>query len=219
VRRLVVFLCCCAASLAVSCQSGGDTSATSANPSPLPTTSRIETTPPTQPATPATPPPTSGVSNATCKGGWTTPPKGSPLWITPLDVIRRATSVSDPLVVVDMRTFVGGESPPTDKNYLLQIRRWYVKAYDPKDLSFQGRFLVEERRFGKGLAAVAPYDTRGFTSPNWVGFQYDAGNRRAYRYAGLPGAWSGVAYDFVTGGQGLTFPGLPAELVGCLDGT
>jgi hypothetical protein len=147
------------------------------------------------------------------------PPKGSPLWTTPLQVIRRASGVRDPLVVVEMRTFVGGESPPTEKNYLMVIRRWYVQAYDPRDLTFQGRFLVEERRFGKGLAAVAPYDTHGFTSPDWVGFQYDAANRQRYAYAGLPGTWSGDAYDFVTGGRGLTFPGLPAELIGCLDGT
>ena len=118
-----------------------------------------------------------------------------------------------------MRTFVGDESPPTDKNYLMDIRRWYVKLYAPKDLAFQGRFLVEDRRFGRGMAAVAPYDTRGFASPDWVGFQYDASNRRAYAYPGLPGTWSGVAYDFVRGGAGLTFPGLPTDLVGCLDGT
>jgi hypothetical protein len=134
-------------------------------------------------------------------------------------VIRRAANLAGPLVVVDMRTFVGGESPPTDKNYLKVIRRWYVKAYDPKDLTFQGRFLVEERRFGKGLAAVAPYDTHGFASPAWVGFQYDVENPQRYRYPGLPGTWSGDAYDFVDGGGGLTFPGLPPGVAGCLDGT
>src|SRR5206468_1242833 len=76
------------------------------------------------------------------------------------------------LRVVEMRTFVGPESPPSDKNYLSDIRRWYVKLFAKDDLTFQGRFLVEDRRFGRGLSAVAPYDTRGFVAPDWVGFQY-----------------------------------------------
>ena len=218
-RSFVVFLCSCAIALAgVSCSGGGASSSSPAIPSPI-ATSATTTSPPTPPATPAAAPPTSGASTATCRGGWTTPAKGSTLWTTPLQVIDRAAAFRGPLVVVDMRTFVGGESPPTEKNYLKEVRRWYVRAYDPKDLSFQGRFLVEERRFGKGLAAVAPYDTHGFTSPDWVGFQYDVANRARYRYAGLPGTWSGDAYDFVDGGHGLTFPGLPSELAGCLDGT
>ena len=220
-KRFVVFLCYLTVlALGTACSGGAAATSTAAIPTPVATTSSTKpTAPPTSPATPATPPPTSAAGSATCKGGWVTPPKGSDLWNVPLDVIRRASGVGGPLTVVDMRTFVGNESPDTDKNYLKDIRRWYVKLYDPKDLSFQGRFLVEERTFGKGLAAVAPYDTHGFTSPDWVGFQYDVADRRAYTYAGLPGAWRGVAYDFVHGGQGLTFPGLPADLVGCLDGT
>jgi hypothetical protein len=220
VRAFVVFLCCLPiAFVATSCDGGSGSPSTTAIPSPVATSAATSIVAPTPPATPAIPPPTSGGSTATCQGGWTTPPEGSPLWTTPLQVIRRAARIASPLAVVEMRTFVGGESPPTEKNYLKVIRRWYVQAYDPKDLAFQGRFLVEERRFGKGLAAVAPYDTRGFTSPDWVGFQYDAANRQRYHYAGLPGTWSGDAYDFVNGGRGLTFPGLPANLVGCLDGT
>jgi hypothetical protein len=220
-RRFVVFLCCCALPPAISCTGGESTSSTPTIPSPVAatsTTSATATTEPTPPATPATRPPTSGASTATCQGGWVTPQKGSSLWTFPLQVIQRASGFSG-FTVVDMRTFVGQESPPTDKNYLMEIRRWYVKLYDPTDLSFQGRFLVEDRRFGRGLAAVAPYDSRGFTSPDWVGFQYDAGDRQSYTYAGLPGRWSGIAYDFVDGGQGLTFPGLPSELSGCLGGT
>jgi hypothetical protein len=219
-RAFVVFLCCLSiACVATSCEGGRGSSSTTAIPSPVATSAATSVAPPTPPATAATAPPTSGASTATCQGGWTTPPEGSPLWATPLQVIRRAARLAGPLTVVEMRTFVGAESPPTDKNYLTGIRRWYVQAYDPKDLAFQGRFLVEERRFGKGLAAVAPYDTRGFSSPDWVGFQYDAANRRRLTYPGLPGSWSGDAYDFVTGGRGLTFPGLPVELAGCLDGT
>jgi hypothetical protein len=218
-RRFVAFLCCLALPAMTSCFGGGSTAATPTIPTPVRTTSPTVPTPPTPPATPATHPATAGASTTTCKGGWVTPAKGSSLWTFPLDVIDRATRHAGQFDVVDMRTFVGQESPPTDKNYLMDIRRWYVKLYDPKDLSFQGRFLVEDRRFGRGLAAVAPYDTNDFTSPAWVGFQYDSADPKAYAYAGLPGTWSGVAYDFVKGGAGLTFPGLPSDLVGCLHGT
>jgi hypothetical protein len=220
VRRFVVFLWCLALPVAAaSCTTDQGTTSTAAIPSPVRSATTTPTARPTKPAVPANPPPTSGASADTCVGGWFTPSEGSSLWTFPLDVIRRAARISGPLTVVDMRTFVGQESPPTDKNYLTDIRRWYVKLYAPHDLSFQGRFLVEDRRFGRGLAAVAAYDSHGFASPDWVGFQYDAGDPRAYPYPGLPGTWSGMAYDFVKGGAGLTFPGLPPEIAGCLDGT
>jgi hypothetical protein len=122
-----------------------------------------------------------------------------------------------------MRMFVGPESPPSvgegAKGYLQDIRRWYIKLYAPQDLGFQGRFIVEQRVFGRGLSAVAPYDTRGFRSPAWHGFQWESAQRRAVRYPGLPGTWSGTDYDFVTGGEGLNLPGLPVAVAGCLDGT
>ena len=71
--------------------------------------------------------------------------------------IRRTAPVVGDFVVVDMRLFVGPESPPSeDKGYLRDIRRWYVKLYVDGDWSYQGRFIVEQRRFGRGVAAVAP---------------------------------------------------------------
>ncbi len=174
---------------------------------------------PTPPALPDKPPPTSGAASDTCQDGWHTPVKGSDQWVRPLGIIRRTTSESGPLVVVDMRTFVGPESPPSDKGYLRDIQRWYVKLYAKDDPSFQGRFLVEKRAFGSGLAAVAAYDTNGFRSPDWVGFQWNSADRTRRIYPSLPGRWEGIAYDFVRGGAGLDLPGLPAELTGCLDGT
>jgi hypothetical protein len=118
-----------------------------------------------------------------------------------------------------MRSFVGPESPPSEKGYLKDIRRWYVKLYAADDLTYQGRFLVEQRRFGRGVVAVAPYDTAGFSSPDWVGFQYDGSDPHRRAYEGLPGEWRGVPYDFVRGGGGLTIAGLPDDVRGCLDGT
>jgi hypothetical protein len=151
--------------------------------------------------------------------GWVTPKRGSARYEEPLRVIHRVTGVPGRLVVVDMRTFEGPESPPSDKGYLLDVRRWYVKVFAEEDLAFQGRFLVESRVFGTGLVAVAPYDTNGFRSPDWVGFQFDSGDPEERSYPGLPGAWAGVPYDFVDGGAGLQIPGLPDEVVGCLSAT
>ena len=192
--------------------------ATTSSPA-SPTASTTITTPPTPPAIPRKAPPTSGPASLRCVHGWVTPPKISPLYTDPLGIIRSVTRVKGPLVVVDLRSFTGPESPPSDKGYLLEIQRWYVKLYAANDLSFQGRFLVEARRFGRGLSAVAPYDTKGFHSPDWRGFQYDSENTRRGVVPGLPGTWSGVEYDFVKGGPGLTIPGLPHDVVGCLTGT
>jgi hypothetical protein len=118
-----------------------------------------------------------------------------------------------------MRYFTGPESPPSDKGYLQVVQRWYVRLWARRDPAFQGRFLVEARTFGQGVAAIAPYDTRGFRSPDWVGFQYDSADRTTRSYPGLPGAWEGTPYDFVKGGEGLTLPGLPKQVAGCLDRT
>ncbi len=130
--------------------------------------------------------------------------------------------MTGPLVVVDMRLFTGPESPENlseSKGYLALVTRWYVKLFAKDDPTFQGRFLVEARRFGRGLSAVAPYDTKGYKSPDWVGFQYDSAHTELRTISGLPGEWSGVEYDFVKGGAGLDFPGLPHSVQGCFEGT
>jgi hypothetical protein len=198
---------------------GDRTSETTTPPVVSPTDLPTSTPSPTQPVLPEEPPLTRGQADVDCVQGWVTPAEGSSRYLQPLGIIRRTTGVDGPLVVVDMRYFEGPESPPSDKGYLLVVQRWYVKVYAEEDLSFQGRFLVEARRFGRGVAAVAAYDTAGFRSPDWVGFQYQSEDPERRSYAGLPGSWPGTAYDFVEGGEGLTIPGLPEEVVGCLDGT
>lgn len=174
---------------------------------------------PTPPAVPERPPPSSGEPSKDCVEGWTTPSAGSALATFPIRVIRRTVRLPGDPVVVDMRYFTGPESPPSEKGYLLEIERWYVKLYVKDDLTFQGRFIVESREFGAGVAAVAPYDTRGFRSPDWSGFQWNESKPRPRAYPGLPGRWAGTRYDFVQGGGGLTLPGLPSEVSGCLDTT
>ena len=199
-----------------------DPGATGTNPTSTSPPVETESDPgpsPTPPAMPEDPPATSGPVATDCVNGWETPEAGSGPFTSPLGVIRRATGVRGDLVVVDMRMFEGPESPPSDKGYLLNVERWYVKLYARNDLTFQGRFLVEARTFGQGLAAVAPYNTNGFRSPDWIGFQFDSAGQEPRRYEGLPGEWSGVPYDFVRGGAGLEIPGLPDEVVGCLSAT
>lgn len=219
---------------AAACGSGDDGDAAAEGPfastpstpsatSPTPSETRIpevDVAPsPTRPAVPEDRPPTSGDPSPTCAEGWRTPAEGTPQFTDPLGIVRRTAPVKGEFTVVDMRYFTGPESPPSDKGYILEIDRWYIKLYVGSDWSYQGRFLVEARRFGRGVSAVAPYDTEGFRSPDWTGFQWDSADTKARAYPGLPGRWSGIPYDFVKGGAGLAIPGLPDEVRGCLDGT
>jgi hypothetical protein len=184
--------------------------------SPFPSTPTLAS--PTPPALPQSPPPTRGGSSDRCVDGWKTPPAGSPLAARPIRIIARTVQMPGEPVIVEMRYFTGPESPPSDKGYIKTIRRWYVKLYSDTDLRFQGRFLVESRQFGDGVAAVAAYDTQGFRSPDWSGFQWNEADPQPRAYPGLPGEWSGIRYDFVKGGAGIDIPGLPAAVTGCLDG-
>ena len=181
--------------------------------SPFPSTPTLAS--PTPPALPSNPLPKSGDASETCVEGWVSPGVESAQFEEPLRIIGRSVQLPGEPTVVEMRYFAGPESPPSDKGYLLVVERWYVKLYTEDDLRFQGRFLVESRDFGDGVAAVAPYDTEGFLSPDWSGFQW--ADTESTPYPGLPGAWSGTRYDFVKGGEGLGIPGLPAEVRGCLD--
>jgi hypothetical protein len=204
------------------CGGSGDAagSASPTGPPPVsPTVVAPTTSPVPPPPTPATPPPTRGAVAPTCVNGWATPPRNSEPFLQPLGIIRRTSGVVGPFVVVDMRYFTGPESPPSEQGYIVDVQRWYVKLYAKDDPAFQGRFLVEARRFGRGLSAVASYGSHGWRSPNWIGFQWDSADTTPNAYPGLPGQWEGIPYDFVKGGGGLTIPGLPQQVVGCLNGT
>lgn len=193
------------------------TDSPSSSPSPFPSTPALAS--PTPPALPERPPPTSGDPSDSCVDGWKAPPDGSRLAARPLRILGRTVRLPGEPVIVEMRYFTGPESPPSEKGYIRTIERWYVKLFTEADLRFQGRFLVESREFGDGVAAVAPYDTEGYRSPDWSGFQWNEADPAPRTYASLPGEWSGIRYDFVRGGAGLDIPGLPAEVTGCLDRT
>ena len=159
-----------------------------------------------------------------CVEGWREPetPEEREL---PFHVIRRTMQVDGDFQVEDLRYFEGPESPPSDKGYLLRVDRWYVKGWLKTDPSFRARWLIEERTFGSGVAAVAPFDSTGYESPDWVGFQYEQGDTDRRTYPGLPGEWAGRPYDYITGEDLETgervfrFPGLPREVAGCLQDT
>ena len=161
-----------------------------------------------------------------CVNGWTEPEDREQREL-PFHVIRRTQKVDGEFDVVEMRYFEGPESPPSIKGYLLTVDRWYVKAELQGDPTFRGRWLIEERAFGSGVVAVAPFDSEGFASPDWIGFQYEGEDAKLQPRSelDLPGRWAGRPYDFVagrdleTGGRIFSFPGLPPQVAGCLEGT
>jgi hypothetical protein len=203
----------------VACDGGNG--ADSLSPTPPPPVSLVGPTASmvAPPPTPLTAPPTTGPAATTCVNGWATPSRNSQPYLQPLGIIRRTTGIEGPLVVVDMRLFTGPESPPSEQGYIADVERWYVKLYAKDDPAFQGRFLVEARRFGRGVSALASYRSHGWRSPDWIGFQWNSADTTPKAYPGLPGAWEGIPYDFVKGGGGLTIPGLPRDVAGCMNGT
>ena len=125
--------------------------------------------------------------------------------------------LTDPLLVDDMRYFIG-----PDPDWILEprfeaVEHWYIKATLSTDPTYRARWLVEKRDEQRlGVSAVAPYDTTGYESPDWSGFVGDGIPRPI---EGLPGLWGGIQYDFVTGEGDSGFPGLDESLAECLTGT
>lgn len=158
------------------------------------------------------------LEGARCEGGFTRPSPGSDRFERGVALVGRFMRVRGEFEVDEMRYFEGPESPPSGQGYLEVVRRWYVKGRLADRPGFRARWLVEERIFGAGVVAVAPFDTEGFRSPDWVGFQYESTVERE-PHPGLPGRYRGAPYDFVTGGDVFKFPGLPLEVAGCLDDT
>ena len=162
-----------------------------------------------------------GSPSERCVDGWTVPEQGSESYRDALRVIGRRMRLRAPLEVKEMRYFTGPESPPSGEGYFQVVERWYVRAQLRSDPAFRGRWLVERRTHGAGVAAVAPWDTTGYRSPDWTAFQYDFSDPERREYPGLPGEWAGAPYDFVTGSKqlDLRIPGLPQAVTGCLAGT
>ena len=164
--------------------------------------------------------PESGEAGDTCVNGWNRPLRDDPIVLEGLRIMRRHMGVEGGFSLQDFRYFEGPESPPSDKGYLLVVKRWYYKGHLKGDPGFRGRWLVESREFGSGIVAVAPYDTEGFRSPDWVGFEYRE-RLEPRSFEGIPGEWVGEPFDFVRGAQepDIRVEGLPREVRGCLAGT
>jgi hypothetical protein len=182
------------------------------SPSPDPTA--------TPTATPTEPPPTpaaAGPPSDSCVNGWTSPPTGSPEHSDGLQVLSGFMAEDGPWQVDEMRYFTGPDAPWIIEPRYEVVHRWYIRARLADDPDYRGRWLVELRTDRiNGVSAVAAYDTHGYESPDWHGF---VGEGQPTKYPGLPGSWSGINYDFVTGEGDHDMPGLPDEVVGCLEGT
>ena len=130
--------------------------------------------------------------------------------------------VAGPWSVTELRYFTGPDSPGVIEPRFDRVGRWYIKAGLTNDLGFRGRWLIEKRSrdvlsvFFVGVSAVATWDSSGYESPDWTGF---IGEGDPQTYIGLPGQWSGIPFDFVTGEGDGGQPGLPPEVVDCLAGT
>jgi len=125
--------------------------------------------------------------------------------------------LSDPLVIEDMRYFIGPDPPNILDPRFEAVEHWYIKATLSSDPTYRGRWLVEKRDEQRlGVSAVAPYETVGYSSPDWHGFEGDGLPRTI---EGLPGQWAGIDYDFVTGEGDGGFPGLADSLSECMSGT
>lgn len=200
------------------------TAAPTATPGPSPTVAPTASPSPT-PAPTASPSPTlspaATLAIATswpgCINGWRTPPEGAPKRDAGVTILANYMGLTDPLTVDDMRYFRGPDPDNILEPRYENLERWYIKATLSTDPTYRGRWLVEKRTDTVlGVSAVAPYDTTGYQSPDWSGFVGE-GPPRAIE--GLPGMWSGIQYDFVTGEGDSGFPGLPDSQAECMSGT
>lgn len=197
------------------------TTSVTASTSPPTTEAGTETSTPaaftTTSSAPGTEPPPQGDHVAPdCVNGWTVPAPGTSLRVRPLDLMRRDMGVTGEFRVLEMRYFTGPEVPWIVQPRPPYVEWWYVKAHLVDDPEFRARWLVVHRSpVANGVTAIARFDTRGYQSPDWRGF---IGEGEPRTIEGLPGTWIGMDYDFLVGEDGET-PGLPDEVVGCMDGT
>jgi len=152
-----------------------------------------------------------------CIAGWTSPSPGSPEYEDGMQILAGFMGQEGSWQVEEMRHFTGPDAPWIIEPRYEVVHRWYIRAGLADDPEYRGRWLVELRTDRiNGVAAVAPYESEGYRAPDWRGF---VGDGPPTTYPGLPGRWSGIEYDFVTGDGDHGMPGLPDEVVGCLDGT
>ena len=196
------------------------TSTTTTTTAPMTTTTTRTTAPSTTASADGattTPPKPADNAGRGCVNGWIVPARGTRLRVEPLDIIRQEMGITSLFQIIEMRYFTGPEVPWILAPRSPFVEWWYVKAHLVDDPAFRARWLVSRRWEPprKGITAVAPFDTEGYQSPDWRGF---IGDRPSHAVEGLPGTWVGDDFDFTVGEDGEK-PGLPVEVVHCLDGT
>lgn len=152
----------------------------------------------------------SGPPSKTCVDGWREPARGTALRTVPLDLLRNTQQFTEAFQVVDLRYFTGPDDAniaPESKQTSKPVERWYGKVVYTKDPTFRIRFLAVRRIIGSGVVAVARYDSTGFRSPDWWGFEGEGGPTT---FNDIPGKWYGSRFDYVKANE------LPPEVAGCL---
>jgi len=162
----------------------------------------VDVTEPGEASAPGSP---SGEPTASCVKGWITPARGSRLRKAALDMIRETES--ERFAVLEMRYFVGPEDaevigPPRE------VERWYVKARSLSHPDRRQRWLVRRAPVGRGVDAVAPFDSTGYGPKTWrrPDAQDDSLSDPFQRPCHL-------------GAPGDKCMGLPGQVLGCLEGT
>lgn len=191
-------------------------------PTPIPTAAATGTELPLTTASPLLPseaPPTGAISLPTegCVNGWLGPVPGSAEYDEGIATLEGYMGVIGPWSVTEMRYFTGPDVPWIIEPHYDVVERWYIRAALVSDPAYRARWLLEKRTDQiKGVSAVASDGSFGYESPDWTGF---VGDGPPTNYLGLPGQWSGIPYDFVTGEGDSGQPGLPDEVVDCLTAT
>jgi hypothetical protein len=147
----------------------------------------------------------SGEPTASCVKGWITPARGSRLRKAALDMIRETED--ERFVVLEMRYFAGPEDaevlgPPRE------VERWYVKARSLSNPERRQRWLVRRAPVGRGVDAVAPFDSTGYGPKTW--------RRPDAQHEGLSDPFQRPCHQDAPGDKCM---GLPGQVLGCLAGT
>jgi hypothetical protein len=146
-----------------------------------------------------------GAPSETCIQGWQVPARGSRLRKAALDMIRSRRR--ERFVVVDIRYFQGPEDAEVVRPQG-DVERWYVKGYSVAPHGRSQRWLVRRAAVGRGIDAVAPFDSTGYGPGVWK--RPNAADESLADPFQRP-------CDRARAGEKCT--GLPRQVLGCLTGT